>query len=119
MFAAAPHQVPEEPIHWTLATEKPDAKTTRGGTITLALTATIDDGWHLYSLNLPSGGPIPTRVTIPAGQEFTAAGDVVEPPTKSSFDANFNMTLEYFEDKATFGVPLKASMAAEIGRAHV
>lgn len=108
-------QVPDEPIHWALATEKPDAKTTRGGTITLALTATIDEGWHLYSLTLPAGGPIPTRITIPTGQEFAAAGDVIEPATKSSFDSNFNMTLEYFEEKATFGVPLKASMAAGWG----
>lgn len=117
LFAGvSPHaQVPDEPIHWALATEKPDAKTTRGGTITLALTATIDDGWHLYSLTLPAGGPIPTRITVPNGQEFTAAGDVIEPVTKSSFDSNFNMTLEYFEEKATFGVPLKASMAAGWG----
>ena len=115
MSSAAHAQVPDEPIHWALATEKPDAKTTRGGTITLALTATIDEGWHLYSLSLPAGGPIPTRITVPTGQEFTAAGDVIEPAALSAFDSNFNMTLEFFEEKATFGVPLKASMAAGWG----
>ena len=113
--SAGAAQSPEDPIQWTLALNPPTATTVRGGTITLALTATIDEGWHLYALTLPAGGPIATRITVPDGQEFSPAGDIAEPAPKSAFDPNFNMTLDYHEEKATFGVPLKASASAGYG----
>jgi thiol:disulfide interchange protein DsbD len=113
--SVAAAQVPDEPIKWALTVDPATATTTRGGAITLALTATIDDGWHLYSTKLPEGGPIPTRISVPTDQQFKAAGDIVEPTPKSAFDANFNMTLEFYEDKVTFGVPMKASGTAPLG----
>ena len=115
MASARHEQVPEEPIRWALATTPATTTTAPGATITLALTATIDDGWHLYSTSLPPGGPVPTRINVPDGQEFKAAGDLVEPTPKTAFDANFNMSLEFYEEKATFGVPVKSSVTAPLG----
>jgi len=108
-------QIPEDPIRWALALPTPAAPTSPGGTITLALTATIDDGWHLYATTIGPGGPIPTRITVPAGQAFSLSGDISEPTPSSAFDPNFNMTLEFHQDKATFGIPLKVSPASGYG----
>ena len=58
-----------DPISWTLAVQPAGSTSTAGGAITLALTATIDDGWHLYSLKLDPGGPIATSITVPAGKD--------------------------------------------------
>lgn len=113
--SASTAQVPDEPIKWALALPSAIATTTPGGTITLQLTATIDEGWHLYATTLGPGGPIPTAISVPKGQAFTLSGEISEPTPTSAFDANFNTTLEFHLDKATFGIPLKVSTTSGYG----
>lgn len=108
-------QVPDEPIKWALALPAPTATVAPGGTITLQLTATIDEGWHLYATTLGPGGPIPTVISVPAGQAFSLNGSINEPSPTSAFDANFNMTLEFHQDKATFGIPMKVAATTAAG----
>ena len=107
-----------DPISWTL-TAPAAATITPGSTVSLALTATIEDGWHLYSLKLDPGGPIPTSITVPAGQPFTLAGDIVEPLPKSVFEPNFNQVLDYHVEKATFTVPVKSAADTPAGKQTV
>ena len=38
---------------------------------TSTLRADIDAGWHLYALDQPQGGPIPTTIKITEGRPFT------------------------------------------------
>jgi DsbC/DsbD-like thiol-disulfide interchange protein len=99
-----------------LAVQPAGATVTPGGTVTLALTATIEDGWHLYSVKLEPGGPVPTAISVPDGQLFSAAGDIGEPLPSSSFDGNFNKVLEYHEGKAVFTIPVKVASAATQGK---
>lgn len=108
-----------DPISWAVAVQPAGATSTPGGTITLALTATIEDGWHLYSLKLDPGGPIPTSITVPAGQPFTLAGDIVEPLPKSVFEPNFNQVLDYHVDKVTFTIPVKSALNTPAGKQTV
>lgn len=109
----------DDPITWRLATEPVTLTTTPGATVTLVLTAEVDTGWHLYATVLPDGGPKPTKITVPAGQEFAAAGDVDEPAPSSSFDKNFNMTLDYHEGTVTFGIPVKSKPTSSLGAVPV
>jgi thiol:disulfide interchange protein DsbD len=117
--AALAAQGAADPITWALATQTAGATATPGQTITLALTATIDEGWHLYAIHLEPGGPVATSITVPEGQIFTSAGDIGEPLPVSSFDPNFNRVLEYHETKAVFTVPVRASATARPGRQTV
>ena len=103
-----------DPISWALAAPS-GTPIAPGRTVTLALTATIEDGWHLYSLTLDPGGPIPTSISVPAGQAFALAGDIVEPLPKSVFEPNFNQVLDYHVDKVMFSVPVKAGAATPPG----
>lgn len=123
MFAAAAGspsaQGSLDPISWALAVQPPGATSAPGSTVTLALTATIDDGWHLYATKLEPGGPLATSITIPEGQLFTAAGEIVEPLPASSFDGNFNKVLEYHEGKAVFSIPVKSATNAPVGKQTV
>lgn len=113
--SVASAQIPDEPIKWSLALPSPTATVTQGGTITLSLVATIEEGWHLYSTTVPSGGPIATVITVPAGQAFALSGSIHEPAPKTSFDPNFNMSLDYHEEKATFGIPLTVAAGTTPG----
>ncbi len=108
-------QVPDEPIRWALTLPTPTATTTQGGTITLQLTATVDDGWHLYATTIGPGGPIATAISVPTGQAFTLSGAIDEPTPSSAFDANFNKVLEFHEGTVKFGIPLKVSATSGYG----
>jgi len=73
----------------------------------LIFTATIDRGWHLYSQDIPSGGPIPTTFTIEKGSGFFLIGKIVEPKATEVFDKQFNMKVKYFSDKVEFRQKVK------------
>ena len=82
------------PIHW----EAVAARLT-DSTAQITLTATIDEGWHLYTQDLPDGGPVATqfRYKQPALGPTTTDATVL-----SDYDDNFEMELTYYTTKAVF-----------------
>ena len=71
------------------------------------LTAKIDEGWHLYALELPEGGPRPTRISLPLDQPFELADKIEVPAPHTDFDPNFNMNTSFYEGGVTFTLPIK------------
>jgi len=69
---------------------------------TLSIIAKIDKGWHVYSQNVPSGGPAPTSFTFPKSKNYKTIGSVIEPAGHEVDDPVFNMRIKYFADKAVF-----------------
>ena len=69
---------------------------------TLVITAKIDKGWHVYSQNVPDGGPAPTSFTFQPSKNYKKTGSVVEPKGHEVDDPVFQMRIKYFEDKAVF-----------------
>lgn len=95
------------PIRWELKTQNPAVKINE--VFNVQVIATIDEGWHLYSIEQPPGGPIPTRIFVPENQLFTLNGEIESPISQVVFDPNFNMDTQFFEKEAIFSVPLKAN----------
>ena len=94
-----------KPVAWSLSqqTAGDDA------VIELAIKATINPGWHIYSTKLPEGGPVKTAVTfIPDSSKFTLIGEIssLTPPNKE-FDKIFNMDLEFFSKEVVFVQKIK------------
>jgi hypothetical protein len=54
----------------------------------LAVTAKLEDGWHLYSVTQKAGGPLATKITVAADSPRQAAGAFVpaEPPHVRTVD---------------------------------
>src|SRR5829696_4302504 len=53
----------QNPTKWTLELEKNTDQTIRTTrTYKAKLVAEIEEGWHLYALDQPAGGPIPTSI---------------------------------------------------------
>jgi DsbC/DsbD-like thiol-disulfide interchange protein len=98
---------PLNPVKWSLEVKPAPAPLKVGDVFTAELTAKIDAGWHLYSLELPPGGPRPTRITLAADQPFELAGKVEAPDPLTDFDPNFQMDTTYYEDAVTFTLPVK------------
>ena len=94
------------PVSW-----KTEIKELENGRFELQMTASIEEGWHLYSQSLPSDdGPIATEFTLKESTDFLIEGKVNEPKPKTEFDPNFDMDLNYFEDEVTFTQVIKSKV---------
>ena len=80
-----------------------EIKEVKGDTLTLLMHASIEQNWHLYSQNIPDGGPIPTTFTFEnPNNDFELVGETTESESHVSFDKIFEMELGYFDGSATF-----------------
>lgn len=91
------------PVKWSFSTEKGS-----DGEVALVFTAKIEKGWHLYSQDIPEGGPIATTFNFNANQNYELVGKVTEPKAIEEEDPNFMMTLKYFEHEVKFRQKIKA-----------
>ena len=84
----------QNPISWAAKLEPSQVK--QGAKAKLVVTAKLDPGWHIYSLNQ---GPPPraTKVALEEGGEFLPDGAVSAPPAKKAFDPNFQIETETYE----------------------
>lgn len=95
-------------VKWSL-----DQQPTANGETELIFKATIDKGWHLYSTNLPEGGPVETTFTFtPDSLHYRKIGEITSttPPIKEH-DKVFDMDLEFFSNEAVFVQKIKVLTA--------
>jgi len=118
IMGAAAQEV-ENPITWSLAADGPARALKPGEQFTVLLTAKIVEGWHLYSPEQQAGGPIPTRITLPADQPFKLADTIDLPVPRTEVDPNFNLETQFYEEEATFGLPVAVAAAAPGGKQEV
>ncbi len=106
------------PVKWSA---KPEAtKPVKiGEQFSIQLTAEIEDGWHLYSTEEMPMGPKPTRIGLAANQPFEMPDSVESPMPKTAFDENFGISTEFYEESATFSLPVKATEKAASGKQKV
>ena len=97
-----------DPIQWTLTSNV--AKAPAGSTVPLHLKATFQEGWHLYSLTTPAGGPIPTTAAL-ADNPAVKGSKLYQPPPNRQLDKNFNLDTETFEKEVD--LPLTAELAPD------
>lgn len=65
--------------------------------------AKIDNGWHVYSTDLPGGGPTSATITTETAEGAKAVGKLKARGNEiSMFDKLFEMKLRYFENSVTF-----------------
>ena len=88
-----------KPVKWNV-----DQKTIGNSEIELTFKASIDAGWHLYSTNLPDGGPVKTSFTFTPDNTNYLLKDGISAKTKPTkeHDKIFNMDLEFFSNEAIF-----------------
>ena len=94
LAASAAYGQKLDPVQWTLSSDVTSAPA--GSSVPLHLTAKIDEGWHLYSLTTPAGGPIRTTVEL-AENPAVAHVTFYQPPPVRKLDPNFKIDTETFE----------------------
>ena len=92
-----------EPVKWQTSVNKiSDTE------LELISTAKIEPGWHLYSQNVPDGGPIPTTFTYQNPEKaFNLVGTTTEDEGHTVNDPVFQMKIKYFEEIAVFKQTIK------------
>lgn len=110
MFVAAHAQI-ETPVRWSYAAKKLNAKEA-----VVFLKATIQTGWHIYSLNVKDGGPIKTSFVFNPSKDYTTTGKPVEPTPITKFEKSFGMDVSYFEKEVVFQqkIALKSAKAKAV-----
>jgi thiol:disulfide interchange protein DsbD len=100
----------QNPVRWSIAADP--VRLAAGGHVQARVTADIDDGWKVYALTQPPGGPFALAFQVAAGPIFSAAGAADGPLPHTAFDPNFNLDTQYHERQAAFRVPVRVAAAA-------
>ncbi|WP_456376836.1 cytochrome c biogenesis protein CcdA [Lutibacter sp.] len=91
-----------DPVKWSTSVEK-----ISDSEYDLIIQATIEEGWHLYSQDVPEDGPIPTTFTFEKNDTYELVGATSEEEGHTVFDNVFEMKIKYFENKAVFKQRIK------------
>ena len=79
-----------------------------GGEATLKFKAAIESGWHLYSTDLPAGGPTSATVEFETLEGAQLLGTLVPGAGEiEKDDPIFGMKVKYYENEATFTQKVK------------
>jgi len=99
-----------DPVIWKFSLEKISENEAE-----LVFTAEIEDTWHLYSQDIPEGGPIPTSFSFVESSQFELVGSVVEvSKPEEKYDSSFDMTLKLFSVEAVFKQRIKLLTATDV-----
>ncbi|HPE99262.1 MAG TPA: cytochrome c biogenesis protein CcdA [Bacteroidales bacterium] len=102
LFSAVQSQI-IKPVKWNSRVDK--VSDTEAN---IVLTASIDQGWHLYSQYNPEGGSLPLVFTISPSNAFALVGKVAEYPKPTEhYEEVFKITEKFWAGKAYFTQKIK------------
>lgn len=108
-----------QPVKWTISptTAKLAGKLGVGDTTSVRIDVSLQTGWHVYAVTQPvagpTGGPMPTRITVPSNQPFVLAGEA-KPTSKPEikFDDAFGMNVQEHDESVGFNIPVRLTTSS-------
>lgn len=103
----------DDPITWEASVEKEN-----DSIFNLVFTASLEEGWHLYSQKEADIdiAPIATTFTYNNTEEnFELIGETEEPDVEPIYDQVFEADITYFEDEAVFTQQIKVQPGSNPG----
>lgn len=91
-----------KPVKWSYAAKRINDKEA-----VLLLKATIDNGWHIYSLSVPKNGPQPTSFSFQSSKAYQLNGKVQAAKPIVKHDPTFDMEVGYYEKSVVFQQKVK------------
>ena len=88
----------KNPVQWVFTAKKINASTYE-----VHMTATIDEGWHLYSQTTPDGGPTPTAISFAKNPLLVLDGTTKEVgKMEQKHEELFGVDVKQFSKKVDF-----------------
>ena len=113
--ASDPTPSPGQTVHWSAAlTTAGGVK--HGGEATLELSGEIEDGWHVYALTQPAGGPTALRVTLDDNEVAQAAGTPSGTAPKKRHDPSFGLETRFYTRSFSVRLPVQVKQQPAPGR---
>src|SRR6185312_7709962 len=91
-----------KPVKWSYGSKKIDQHNA-----VIFFKAEIENGWHIYSVNQPDGGPSKTSFTFNRSNAYEVIGNLIEPIPIRSFEKTFMINVFYFEGSVVFQQKIK------------
>ncbi len=99
-----------DPVTWEFLYEKKGE-----GVYDLVFIATIEEGSHIYSMDVPAGGPIPTTFGFDTVSAFSFDGKAFEVTVpEEKYDEAFGFRIKTFSTKAEFRQKIRSSSSGFI-----
>ncbi len=107
----------QNPTKWNLESDAKGKTFRKDETFKAKLKAEIEDGWHLYAVEQPEGGPFPTKITLADNAPFAIDGKIESANPIVKPDPNFlvddkPLETKFFEKQAEFTLPIKIASEA-------
>ena len=97
------HAQLQDPVKWSYAAKKKNDKE-----YVVVIDATLNAAWHIYSINTPANGPVPTSISFKKNPLVNIDGAVKENgKLKTEHDAVFGVDVKYYADKVEFTQDVK------------
>lgn len=93
------------PVTWSLTA--PPRSPHVGDTLSLTLTASIEPGWHVYSLTQIEEGPFALRIRVTGDATVASAGNATGPAPERQPTSTFGVPVEWYSGQPRFRVPLR------------
>ena len=88
----------QNPVHFSV-----QQKQVSSTEVEVIFTAKIDQGWHVYSTNLPADGPTSASLHVDKAEGLTPVGKLTTRGKELNvYDKTFEMKLRYFENSVGF-----------------
>ncbi len=92
------HAQLHDPVKWDYAAIK-----NSDNEYTVTISETLDPDWHIYSINTPIGGPVPTTFTFKKNPLVVIDGKTIEKgKSKTVHDDIFGVDVKYYGENVMF-----------------
>ena len=91
-----------QPIEWSA-----DAELVSESNGELTICADIKPGWKLYGIDLPEGGPLPTKIDVEIENGEKCGPLLTQGLLQDSYDPIYKQNLQWWNDKVYFIQPFK------------
>ncbi len=108
-------QVTDPTVDW-VASWTASAAVEPGGRATLELSGVVQDGWHVYALTQPPGGPTALRVSIDENPVASLVGAPSGTTPESKHDPSFDLDTQFYTHSFAVLVPVVLKARVNVGR---
>lgn len=99
----------KNPVAWAFTAKKINATTYE-----VSMSATLEQGWHIYSQTTPEGGPAPTVISFAKNPLLSLEGDVKEVgKMEQKHEPLFGVDVKQFSNKVVFVQQVKVKGKAK------
>ena len=108
-------QVENPTVQWAAAVAAPGG-VKQGSAATLELSGEIQEGWHVYALTEPAGGPTALRVTLDDNAIAEVAGTPTGSTPQKRHDPSFGLETRFYTHSFTIRLPVQVKQQPAAGR---